>query len=44
MNAQIATLDTDQLQSDDLVDREFTRQTRTSIRIVLGTLSSFVPS
>jgi hypothetical protein len=32
-----------QLQSDDLVDRELTPQTRASIRIVLGTLSSFLP-
>jgi hypothetical protein len=30
-----------QLQADDLVDRELTPQTRASIRIVLGTLSSF---
>ena len=29
------------LQSDDLVDRELTPQTRASIRIVLGTLAAF---
>jgi hypothetical protein len=33
-----------QLQSDELVDRELTPQTRASIRIVLGTLSSFLPT
>jgi hypothetical protein len=32
-----------QLQSDELVDSELTPQTRASIRIVLGTLSAFVP-
>lgn len=31
------------LQSDDLVDRELTPQTRASIRIVLGTLAAFAP-
>jgi hypothetical protein len=31
------------LQSDELVDRELTPQTRASIRIVLGRLSSFLP-
>jgi hypothetical protein len=31
-----------QLQADDLVDRELTPQTRASIRIVLGRLSSFL--
>lgn len=31
-----------QLQSDGLVDRDLTPQTRASIRIVLGTLSSFL--
>jgi len=31
-----------QLQSDELVDRELTPQTRASIRIVLGRLSSFL--
>ena len=30
------------LQSDELVDRELTPQTRRSIRIVLGTVASFV--
>jgi hypothetical protein len=30
-----------QLQSDEMVDRELTPQTRASIRIVLGSLSSF---
>ena len=32
-----------QLQSDDLVDRELTPQTRASINIVLGTLSQIRP-
>jgi hypothetical protein len=32
-----------QLQSDELVDRELTPQTRASIRIVLGTLAAFAP-
>lgn len=32
------------LQSDELVDRALTPQTRASIRIVLGTLSAFCPS
>lgn len=32
-----------QLQSDELVDRELTPQTRASIRIVLGTLAAFSP-
>jgi len=31
------------LQSDELVDRELTPQTRASIRIVLGTLVAFAP-
>lgn len=30
------------LQSDELVDRELTPQTRSSIRIVLGTVASFI--
>ncbi len=32
------------LQSDDLVDREFTPQTRASIRIVVGTICRFAES
>jgi hypothetical protein len=31
------------LQSDELVDRELTPQTRASIRIVLGTLAAYAP-
>ena len=31
------------LQTDELVDRELTPQTRASIRIVLGTLAAFAP-
>jgi hypothetical protein len=31
------------LQSDELLDRELTPQTRASIRIVLGTLAAFAP-
>ena len=36
-------LDLDQLQADELVDRELTPQTPASIRIVLGTLAAFAP-